>query len=91
MADDKLKRLREKLRAVKAQIQKAENQKKRTERNIDTQRMVLIGRAMTQWAKHHKENDAILMRELDRFLTRNDQRAAFGLPPLPERQNETRT
>jgi hypothetical protein len=84
MADSKLKQLIEKRNAVNARIKKEEGKLRASERKSDTRRKVLAGAAVLQWAKQDNEFSSRLMTELKAFLVRDDERALFGLPPLPK-------
>jgi hypothetical protein len=86
MADSKLKRLIEKREAVNARIKMEQNKLKASERKSDTRRKILAGAAVLQWAKQDNEFSSRLMTELKTFLVRDDDRALFGLPPLPKAQ-----
>lgn len=82
--DEHLKKLLAQRKAIDARIRKRQNQKKRTAKQLETQRLILVGRAMEAWARHSNENAQILRREIEAFVTRNDQRALFNLPLLRE-------
>ena len=83
MAHAKLKLLIEKRDAVNARIKQEQNKLKADERKSDTRRKILAGAAVLQWAKKDNEFSSRLMTELKSFLVRDDDRALFGLPPLP--------
>jgi two-component SAPR family response regulator len=84
MVDSKLKQLIEKRNTVNARIKQEQNKLKTGERKSDTRRKVLAGAAVLQWAKQDTEFSSRLMTELKAFLVRDDDRALFGLPPLPK-------
>jgi hypothetical protein len=83
MADTKLKQLIEKRNAVNARIKQEEGKLRASERKRDTRRKILAGAAVLQWAKQDNEFSSRLMKELKAFLERDDDRALFGLLPLP--------
>jgi glutathione synthase/RimK-type ligase-like ATP-grasp enzyme len=80
---DKMKRLKAQRAAIDARLRQEQYKLNKQERAKDTRRKVLVGAAMTEWAKRSNENSLTLDTELKHFLTRNDERELFGLPPLP--------
>jgi hypothetical protein len=84
----KLNRLIERRNAVNARIRQEENKLRASERKSDTRRKVLAGATVLEWAKRDSEFSSRLMAELRRFLVREDDRALFGLPPLPKPKEE---
>jgi len=87
MADAKLKRLIEKRDSVNARIKQEQNKLRAGERKSDTRRKILAGAAVLQWAAKDSEFSTRLITELKAFLVRDDDRALFGLPPLPRKEN----
>ena len=83
----KLNRLIEQRNAVNTRIRQEENKLRAGERKSDTRRKVLAGATVLEWAKLDSEFSSRLMAELKRFLVRDDDRALFGLPPLPKKEN----
>ena len=83
----KLNRLIEQRNAVTARIKQEQNKQRAGERKSDTRRKVLAGATVLEWAKRDNEFSSRLMAELKRFLVRDDDRALFGLPPLPNKEN----
>ena len=84
MAHARLKLLIEKRDAVNARIKREQGKLRAVERKSDTRRKVLAGAAALEWAKRDNEFSSRLMAELKAFLVREDDRALFGLPPLPK-------
>lgn len=83
MTNEKLEKKikqRDILNAQIRQIQSRENRKKRKE---DTRRKILAGAAVLDEAEANAAYKNALYELLKRFLTRNDDRALFGLLPLP--------
>lgn len=72
---DKLKEQRDKLNA---RIQAAEAREKSGERKRNTRRKVLVGAYILDKAAKENGMEA-LTRQLDGYLTRNSDRALFGL------------
>ena len=83
----KLKKLIEQREAVNARIRQEQNKQRAGERKSDTRRKVLAGATVLEWAKRDTEFSSRLMAELKRFLVRDDDRALFGLPPLPNKEH----
>ena len=83
----KLNRLIEQRDAVNARIRQEQNKQRAGERKSDTRRKVLAGATVLEWAKRDSEFSSRMMAELKRFLVRDDDRALFGLPPVPKRED----
>lgn len=84
--EERIKAQEEKLKQLKALKQKQEAQKKAAEakrtRAEDTRRKVLVGAMMLEHMAFNSETKANVMKKLDAFLTRPDDRALFDLPPV---------
>ncbi len=83
MTNEKLEKKikqRDILNAKIRQLQARENKKKRKE---DTRRKILAGAAVLDEAKNNAAYKKSLYELIDRFYYRDDDRALFGLPPLP--------
>jgi len=87
---DRMKKLKAKRAAIDAQLRQEQYKLSKQERTRENRRKVLVGAAMMQWAKRSNENSLTLDMELRNFLTRNDERELFGLPPLPSPENSPR-
>ena len=72
------------LRQKRQQLAKLTNQK----RKEDTRRKVLIGAAILSKVQAGDWTNDQLLGLLDGYLTRNDDRALFDLPALPEPEPE---
>nr|AAX38517.1 ORF110 [Leptospirillum ferrooxidans] len=84
--DDRIKDLEDKLKKAKAQKQQIERAEKtrlsKKQRAEETRKKILLGSYyMTKMADEELKKKIIS--GLDKFLTRNDDRALFGLPELP--------
>lgn len=90
----KLEKLQRERDRLNAQIQRLAARKQSEERKQQTRRDVLVGAFIRQ---RLADGGAIvlsepgLLRELDGWLTRDGDRAAFGLPPLPKEPKEPMT
>jgi len=81
----RLTRLRAAEEQVKAEIQAAEARQRarqsKAERAADTRRRILLGAWLLERMKKDEALRARLLAELDAWVTRNDDRALFGLEP----------
>lgn len=86
--EDKIKALEEKLKQAKAFKQKIEARKKSVEakaqRSQDTRRKVLAGTLVLGMMGNDESTRQRFTDRLNKFLTRDDDRALFGLEPLPK-------
>ena len=77
-AKEKLEKLKKQKLQLDARISKIENAHKAKERKIDTRRKILVGSYYLEKAiKEDKMAD--LKKELATFLTRNSDKALFGI------------
>lgn len=85
--DERITSLEAKLKALKVRQQRIEARARtlvsRRERKEDTRRKILIGATVLARVDRHELDHADLEAWLDAHLTRADDRALFGLPPLP--------
>ena len=72
-------------RQIRQQTQKVKNE----ERKKDTRRKILIGAYYLEKANKANAMDS-LRKAMNGYLTRDDDRALFGLPPIPKNE-ETQT
>jgi hypothetical protein len=81
----KLDRLRAAEAKVKAELQAAEARQRarqnKAKRAADTRRRILLGAWLLERMKKDEALRARLVAELDAWVTRNDDRALFGLEP----------
>lgn len=83
----KLEKLQQERDRLNAQIQRLAARKQADERALQRKRDLLVGVFIRQrLASEHALvlSKAGLLHELDGWLTRDGDRAAFGLPPLPK-------
>lgn len=77
----KLQQLKAQQDKLKARIQAIEARQKVSVRKQDTRKKILIGSFFLD--KAEKENNmAELVKQIDKFLTRNSDRSLFDLPPI---------
>ena len=82
--DQQIETLQEKLKQLKTRQQAIENRKKAIEskrgRKADTRRKILIGAIVMAKVEQKVMDEKQLRQWLDEALTRDDDRALFGLP-----------
>ncbi len=59
-------------------------------RSDDTRRKILAGAMVLEVSSRDEEARIRFMERMDKFLTRPDDRALFGLPPLPQVAGENK-
>lgn len=99
MSDDtkpnspRMAKLRQQQEKIKKQMALERHRISEKERGENTRRKILDGAHIQKYAKTHKEIAALLDKLRRENLTRKDDRALFGLPPLsePEQSNKTGT
>ena len=85
LADEKakLKRMQADRRALlRKQIKHARSRLSSAERKRRTQRLIVLGSYLEHQTAGNPAAQARLRKDLDAFVTRNDHRELFGLPPL---------
>lgn len=89
--EEKIKVLQEKLKQEKAKKQKMEARKKSAETKIiratDTRKKILLGAFSLDKMNKNETYKIDLIRQLGEYLKRDDDRALFGLAPLPKPAN----
>lgn len=73
----KLKQERAKKQKVEARLRAVEQKRKRAE---DTRRKILAGALVLELMEQDQQTRERFLARLDRYLTREDDRALFGLP-----------
>lgn len=87
-AEQKLAELREQERQLQERI-KAQNARIQSQkRKEDTRRKILAGSVALNHADHDPEFRAKLNAQIDKSVTREDDRALFGLAPLKGKNQE---
>lgn len=82
---DRLKKLKAKRAAIDARLREEQYKLNEKERARDTRRKVLAGAAVLEKARRDEDFSRLLMEELKSFLSRDDERALFNLPPVPKK------
>jgi large subunit ribosomal protein L7/L12 len=76
----KLKQERAKKQKVEARLRAIEQKRKRAE---DTRRKILAGALVLELMEQDEQTKQRFLARLDKYLTRADDRALFGLPEAP--------
>ena len=87
--DEKISAIEKKLIQLKTQKQQVEARQKMLEkkklRADDTRRKILVGSTILAKVSKSEFSQSQLTEMMDAALTRNDDRALFGLPPITEK------
>lgn len=81
---EKIAAWKEQARVINARVQREQAKLRESERKADTRRKIIAGAL----ALEHKDRDfrAVLDRLIDENVSREQDRALFGLPPLPDKK-----
>ena len=83
----KLVKLKQQQEKIARQIRSEKTRISKQARADDTRRKILDGALIRNEAAHNPDVQALLDRLRSRYLTKPQDRALFGLPPLPENEN----
>lgn len=78
-----VQKLRERKAQLVAQLQAAEAREQQRARKLDAKRKILLGAYLLNKVGKDPALADTVRRELDEYLTRNDERRLFGFAPLP--------
>jgi hypothetical protein len=84
---DRLEKLKKQQEQLKARIQSLEAGQKTRERKKDTRRKILFGSLVLERLRQGDSRAESLKAELNEYLTRDNDRALFELPPLPKAES----
>jgi len=87
----RMAKLKQQQQKIRKQITLEKKRLSSKSRKDDTRRKILIGSVLQKAAKEDTALEGTINTLLRSELTRNDDRALFGLSPLPENKNETKT
>lgn len=82
-SNDRLTKLEERKKQIESQIQQIKARHNQRQRKADTRRKILVGSYYLEQAERENRMEE-LKRALDKYLTRDLDRALFDLPPLPK-------
>lgn len=80
----RLKKLEERKREIEAKMQQIRARQSATERKKDTRRKVLAGAFLLEQVEKGEYSKSDFLRHMDAFLTRDIDRALFGISPKSE-------
>ncbi|MBW4473953.1 MAG: hypothetical protein KME45_26805 [Stenomitos rutilans HA7619-LM2] len=76
----KLEKLLTKQQQLKEQIRQEKSKESQQQRKLDTRKKILAGAMVLEWINQGKFSEETLLAGLDGFLSRDQDRAVFGLP-----------
>jgi hypothetical protein len=79
---DRMKKLKAQRAAIDARLRQEQLKLNAKERARDTRRKVLAGAAVLEKARRDEDFSRLLIEELKSFLSRDDERALFNMPPV---------
>ena len=86
--DETIKAIETKLKQAKAKKQKMEAMKRASEtkaqRSQDTRKKILLGAFFLEKMEKNADYKVKALQQLDEYLKRDDDRALFGLAPVPK-------
>ena len=89
--DDRIAAQEKRLKELKLKKQQVEAAKKQAEakqiRAAETRRKILAGALVLEMMGENEETKNRFMARLDKFLTRSDDRALFGLPEQQQKED----
>ena len=84
--DEALRKMKEQQARINAKVQRAEARKRDRDRKHRTQKAVLAGLMVLDRVERGALPEQLFLRDMDEFLSRDRERAVFGLPPRPNRE-----
>ena len=94
--NSKIDKIQQQIQALKEQLKKEKTKQNARQRKTDTRKKILLGAMLMHWVETGEFNEAELLKGLDKFLTRESDRALFGLPeissatqPITDKKNQT--
>jgi hypothetical protein len=82
---DRIRDLQQKAEQLRARARLLARQEGQRKRALETRRRILLGACISDLMRKGDLDSAEIMASVDAYLTRPGDRAAFGLPPLPDR------
>jgi hypothetical protein len=86
---NQLEKLAERQRRIQAEIERIQDAEVAQQRKRDAKRKLLVGAVVLGLVERGEWPGEPLMKELDRHLARNHDRALFDLPPRPASAERT--
>ena len=85
---ERLRKIEEKQARLKAEAQRVKARARETERKRETRRLILYGAMLKDRMARGEVPEKVILADMDKFLTRDHERALFGLPPRQNREKE---
>lgn len=87
---NKIDKIQQRIEQLKEQLKKEKAKENARQRKIDTRKKILLGAMLMHWVETEEFKEADLLKGLDKFLTRNIDRALFGLPEISDSTQPTK-
>ena len=84
--EDRIRQLEERRARINAEIQRVRSRESQEERKRETRRKILAGAMVLDRVARKDLSEKLFKADMDRFLERDQDRALFGLPPRPAKQ-----
>ena len=81
---ERLRKIEEKQARLKAEAQRVKARAREAERKRETRRLILYGAMLKDRIARGEVPEKVIMADMDKFLTRDHERALFNLPPRPK-------
>lgn len=88
--DERIRKLEAKHARTTAALQRAKVRRRQNQRKLELRRDIIAGRMVRRRVALGKLSEHLFLRDIDEYTTRPQDRAAFGLPPLPTHEEPGR-
>ena len=85
---ERLRKIEEQQARLKAEAQRLKARARETARKRETRRKILAGAMVLDRVERGVLPEQLFLRDMDQFLSRDHERAVFGLPPRQNREKE---
>lgn len=82
--EERLRKIEEKQARLKAEAQRLKARTRQNRRKRETRRKILAGAMLLDSVEQGDFPEKLFLSHMDKFLTRDHERALFGLPPRPK-------
>ena len=83
---ERLRKIEEQQARLKAEAQRVKARAREAERKRETRRLILYGAMLKDRMARGEVPEKVILADMDKFLTRDHERALFDLPPRPNRE-----
>ena len=84
--EDRIRQLEEQRARINAEIQRVRSRESQEARKRETRRRILAGAMVLDRVARKDLSEKLFKADMDRFLERDQDRALFGLPPRPAKE-----